>query len=126
MDYYVSPLGDDSNSGLSEKQPWRSIERVNATELLPGDSVWFKADQTFFGNLRLAKVKQNQTDETRVVTIGSYGSGRAMIHAGSGTGFVAKNRGGVHLINLNLIFLKSYCKAVIIKVLSVLLYENAL
>ena len=56
MDYYVSLLGNDSNSGLSEKQPWRSIERVNATQLLPGDSVWFKADQTFFGNLCLTKV----------------------------------------------------------------------
>lgn len=103
MDYYVSLLGDDSNSGLSETQPWRSIERVNVTQLFPGDSVWFKADHTFVGNLRLAKVKQSQTDEARVVTIGSYGSGRATIEAGFGTGFIAKNRGGVHLVNLNFV-----------------------
>ncbi len=103
MDYYVNLLGDDSNSGLSETQPWRSIERVNATQLFPGDSVRFKANQTFVGNLRLAKVKQRQVDETRVVTIGSYGSGRATIDAGSGAGFIAKNRGGVHLVNLNFV-----------------------
>ena len=103
MDYYVSLLGDDSNSGLSETQPWHSIERVNATQLFPGDSVWFKADHTFVGNLCLARVKQSQTDEARVVTIGSYGSGRATIDAGSGPGFSAKNRGGVHLVNLNFV-----------------------
>ncbi len=103
MDYYVSPLGDDSNSGLSETYPWRSIARVNATQLFPGDSVWFKANQTFVGNLRLAKVKQGQTDKVCVVTIGSYGSDRATIDAGSGSGFTAKDRGGVHLVNLNFV-----------------------
>ena len=103
MDYYVSSLGDDSNTGLSEKQPWRSIEQVNATQLFPGDSVRFKANHTFVGNLRLAKVKQSQTDEARVVTIGSYGSGRATINAGFCAGFIAKNRGGVHLVNLNFV-----------------------
>lgn len=104
MDYYVSPLGDDSNNGLSETQPWRSIERVNATELLPGDSVRFKANQTFVGNLRLAKVNtQRQIDEAGVVTIGSYGLGSATIDAGAGAGFIAKNRGGIHLVNLNFV-----------------------
>ena len=103
MDYYVSLFGDDSNSGLSEKQPWRSIKQVNATQLFPGDSVWFKSNQTFVGNLRLAKVKQSQTDKARVVTIGAYGVGRATIDAGSGAGFIAKNRGGIHLVNLNFV-----------------------
>ena len=45
--------------------PWRSIERVNATELLPGDSVWFQANQTFVGNLRLASLA-NVTAKHRV------------------------------------------------------------
>ena len=103
MDYYVSLLGDDSNSGLSEAQPWRSIKRVNATHLFPGDSVWFKADETFVGNLRLAKFSQKPTDEAHVVTIGSYGSGRATIDAGCSSGFVVKNRGGVRLVNLNFV-----------------------
>ena len=103
MDYYVSLLGDDSNSGLSETQPWRSIERVNATELLPSDSVWFQANQTFVGNLHLSDVGQSHSDTQGCITIGSYGEGRATIDAGSGAGFVAKNRGGVHLQNLNFI-----------------------
>ena len=103
MDYYVSLLGDDSNSGLSEVHPWRSIERVNAARLFPGDSVRFKANQTFVGNLCLTKVNQRNKNEVRVVTIGSYGSGRATIDAGCGTGFIARNSGGVHLVNLNFV-----------------------
>ena len=103
MDYYVSLLGDDSYSGLSETQPWRSIERVNATELLPGDSVWFHGNQTFVGNLCFAEVKQHRKDTRDVVTIGSYGGGRATINAGPGAGFVAKNRGSIHLQYLNFI-----------------------
>ena len=103
MDYYVSLLGDDSNTGLSETHPWRSIDRVNAAQLLPGDSVWFRADQTFNGNLCLADAGQSSTHTTSVVTIGSYGSGRATIDAGSGAGFIVKNRGGVHLVNLNFV-----------------------
>ena len=99
MDYYVSLLGDDSNTGSSEIQPWRSIDRVNAAQLLPGDSIWFQANQTFVGNLSLANVKP----APRAVTIGSYGSGRATIDAGTGTGFIAKNTGGVHLVNLNFV-----------------------
>ena len=103
MNYYVSLLGDDLNTGSSETQPWRSIERVNATQLLPGDSVWFRADQTFSGNLCLVSVKQSSRHTPSAVTIGSYGSGRATIDAGSGAGFIAKNRGGVHLVNLNFV-----------------------
>ncbi|MDE0015177.1 MAG: right-handed parallel beta-helix repeat-containing protein [Candidatus Poribacteria bacterium] len=103
MDYYVSLLGDDSNSGSSETQPWRSIDRVNAAQLLPGDSIWFRADQTFSGNLGLADVKQSSKQTRSLVTIGSYGSGRATIDAGYGVGFIGKNRGGVHLVNLNFV-----------------------
>ena len=96
-------LGDDSNTGLSETQPWRSIDRVNAAELSSGDSVWFQANQTFVGNLYLAAVNQSLSNTPCALTIGSYGSGRATIDAGLGAGFVAKNRGGVHLTNLNFV-----------------------
>ena len=96
-------LGDDSNSGSSETQPWRSIDRVNAAQLLPSDSVWFRADQTFSGNLCLTDIRQSSKQTPSVVTIGSYGSGRATINAGAGAGFIAKNRDGVHLVNLNFV-----------------------
>lgn len=103
MDYYVSLFGNDSNTGLSENQPWRSIERVNAAQLLPGDSVRFQANQTFLGNLSLAKVNQSSDLASCAVTISSYGSDRATIDAGTGTGFIAENTGGVYLTNLNFV-----------------------
>ena len=103
MDYYVNVFGNDSNTGSSETEPWRSIERVNAAELLPGDSVWFQANQTFAGNLSLANIWQSSRQASCAVTIGSYGSGRATIDAGTGSGFIAKNTGGVRLFNLNFV-----------------------
>ena len=54
MDYYVSLLGADSNVGTSKMYPWQSIDRVNAAQLLPGDTVLFQANQTFLGNLCFA------------------------------------------------------------------------
>ena len=110
MDYYVNLLGDDSNVGTSETRPWRSIDRVNAAQLSPGDSVWFQTDQTFVGNLHLQSsrhtpcaVTENSGYPPGPVTIGSYGSGSATIDAGSGAGLIAKNRGSVHLLNLNFV-----------------------
>lgn len=101
MDYYISPFGNDSNSGISQKQPWQSIDQVNATRLQPGDSVWFHANQTFKGNLTLSEAGISVSDEP--ITFGSYGEGRATIDAGVGHGFLAKNRGSVRIVNLNFV-----------------------
>ncbi|MCE2401512.1 right-handed parallel beta-helix repeat-containing protein [Candidatus Poribacteria bacterium] len=101
MDYYISPFGDDSNAGISTKQPWQSIERVNVTRLQWGDSVWFHANQTFKGNLTLSESDVHTLDKP--ITFGSYGDGKATINAGTGAGLFAKNRGGVEIINLNFV-----------------------
>ena len=101
MDYYVSLLGDDSNIGTSKASPWRSIERVNAAQLLPGDSIRFHANQTFVGNLCLTG--EGVPLEDKPLTFGSYGSGRARIDAGCGTGFLSTNMGGVYLVGLNFV-----------------------
>ena len=110
MDYYVSLLGDDSNVGTSKASPWQSIERVNAAQLLPGDTVLFQANQTFLGNLCLQSSRHTPCAVTEsnkhtlcAVTISSYGSGRATMDAGNGTGFVVKNMGSVHLRELNFV-----------------------
>ena len=101
MDYYISPFGNDSNSGISQKHPWQNVKRVNATQLLQGDSVWFQANQTFKGNLNLSISDIDITDEN--ITFSSYGDGRATIDAGIGAGFYAKNIGGVRIIDLNFV-----------------------
>ncbi|MDE0637935.1 MAG: right-handed parallel beta-helix repeat-containing protein [Candidatus Poribacteria bacterium] len=101
MDYYISQFGDDSNAGISQKQPWQSIDRVNATRLLPGDSVWFSANQTFKGNLTLSGAGTDVADA--VITFGSYGDGRATIDACAGTGFLAKDCGAVQISDINFV-----------------------
>ncbi len=101
MNYYINLFGNDSNSGKSQKEPWQSINKVNDTQLLYGDSVWFHANQTFKGNLILKDTKTDNIDEQ--ITFGSYGDGRATIDAGTETGFIAKNRGGVRIVNLNFV-----------------------
>lgn len=101
MDYYISQFGDDSNSGISQKQPWQSIDRVNATRLLPGDSVWFSANQIFKGNLTLSGAGTDVADA--VITFGSYRDGRATIDACTGTGFLAKDCGAVQISDINFV-----------------------
>lgn len=101
MDYYISQIGNDSNTGISIHHPWRSIDRVNRTRLNAGDSVWFQAQQTFKGNLTFSGLGVEFSDKP--ITFGSYGEGRATIDAGNGSGFLCSNTHGVHIIDLNFI-----------------------
>ena len=46
--YYVDAQnGDDSNSGTSENEAWRSVEKVNSVTYQPGDRILFKAGCTW-------------------------------------------------------------------------------
>jgi hypothetical protein len=48
--YYVSnSTGNDSNTGLSQGAPLKSIAKVNGLNLLPGDQVLFKCGDTWQG-----------------------------------------------------------------------------
>jgi len=51
--YYVSEQGNDDNSGLSENDSWRSLEKVNGFDFQDGDGVFFKRGDIFRGQLRL-------------------------------------------------------------------------
>ena len=101
MDYYVSLLGDDSNVGTSKASAWQSIERVNAAQLLPGDSVLFQANQVFLGNLYFTDQRTGRVGKS--ITVGSYGFGRATIDARTGAACIVKNMGGIHLRDLNFV-----------------------
>jgi uncharacterized repeat protein (TIGR01451 family) len=45
--YYVSTSGSDSNDGLSTDHPFKTIAKVNALSLQPGDQVLFKCGDTW-------------------------------------------------------------------------------
>lgn len=70
--YYVSSsTGDDSADGTSPSTPWQSLAKVDATGLNPGDSVLFKAGDSWSGQL----VPNGSGDSAAVITFGAYGTG---------------------------------------------------
>ena len=80
-DYFVSATGDDNRSG-SAAEPWRTLAKVNATRLQPGDRVLLEGGRTFVGPLELGSDDRGTPARNIVVT--SYGDGRAVIDGGNG------------------------------------------
>ncbi|MEX0273865.1 MAG: sulfatase-like hydrolase/transferase, partial [Flavobacteriaceae bacterium] len=86
--YYVSSTeGDDTNDGSSPDSPWQTLARLNSATLAPGDHVYFKAGDTFIGQLL---VDHSGTAGNPIV-FGRYGAGSKPILDG------ANEAGGAHL-----------------------------
>jgi Right handed beta helix region len=78
--YYVSSAGSDSNSGMSPAQAWRSVARVDAAHLSPGDGVLFQGGQTFSDQVLMPS---SSGTAAQPIVFGSYGSGVATITQGA-------------------------------------------
>jgi hypothetical protein len=77
--FFVSSVsGDDGVDGLSPQSPWRSLSKVNAAELQPGDKVLFCRSGLWRGTL----VPRNGR-EGAPVTYGAYGEGAKPLLLGS-------------------------------------------
>lgn len=96
--YFISATGEDTNSGLSPDDPWKTIDKVNSLNLQPGDIVLFEGNYEYPGNLYLDANDGNNS--ANPVTISSYGNGRATINAGNGYGIFAYNTSGFLIDNL--------------------------
>ncbi len=96
--YYVSPSGDDGNPGTSPQRAWRTLDKVNALDLNPGDRVLLEAGHDYPGNLLLTV--EDAGTRAHPVVIGSYGPGRATIKAGDGSGVTVQDAAGVVVENL--------------------------
>jgi len=70
--------GNDSQDGLSTQSPWRSLTKVNAAELRPGDKVLFHRGDTWRGTL----IPQSGR-EGKPITCGAYGEGDRPLLLGS-------------------------------------------
>jgi hypothetical protein len=69
--YYVdSSNGNDATSGLSTSEAWKTLSRVNDAALLPGDSVLFRREQVFRG--QLIPISGSGAGD---VVYGAYGTG---------------------------------------------------
>ena len=76
--YVDSEKGDDASAGTAESAAWKSINKVNAAELIPGDQVRFRRGGLWRGQL----VPQSGSNGCPVV-YGAYGTGPKPILQGS-------------------------------------------
>ena len=97
--YYVSPAGDDNNSGLTPNDAWSSLDKVNSMIIKPGDAVLLEGGKSFPGTLKFDSKDANGGAEAPV-TVSSYGTGRATILAGDGHGIDIYNTAGFKINNL--------------------------
>jgi hypothetical protein len=70
--YYVSPTGNDNNSGTSPSSPWQSLSKVDSTNFAPGSQVLFQAGGNWYGQQLAASSSGTPSDP---ITYSSYGSG---------------------------------------------------
>ena len=68
---------DDENQGTAEA-PWRSLEKISAAFLFPGDTVLFKTGDTLYGHF----VLNGSGTEEKPLLITSYGDGEKPILTG--------------------------------------------
>jgi parallel beta-helix repeat protein len=81
--YYVSPSGNDSNSGLSPSLAWRTVDQVNRAQLQPGDGVLFQGGATFSDDLLMPGWGTSVSGTSSApVVFGSYGTGQAYVTQG--------------------------------------------
>lgn len=72
--YYVSAsTGSDANDGRSEHAPWKTIAKVNAAALLPGDSLLFRRGDVWKDGV-LLYFTESGTAESPIV-VAAYGEG---------------------------------------------------
>ncbi len=70
-EYFLdSAGGDDANDGKSPETAWRSLERLDASALEPGDVVRFRRDRVWRGTLR-----PKSGSEGKPVVYSDYGDG---------------------------------------------------
>ncbi|MGC8642163.1 MAG: hypothetical protein ACP5XB_20050, partial [Isosphaeraceae bacterium] len=83
--YVSSSTGHDKADGTSEAAAWKELDRVNAAELRPGDTVLFRRGDTWRGQLR-----PRSGSAGKPVTYGAYGNGARPLLLGS----VSRDRPG--------------------------------
>lgn len=71
--YYISPNGNDSNSGTSKDYPWKTLKKVNSVGFSAGSTVFFERGGLWRGSLNIRPS----------VTYSAYGEGEKPTFYGS-------------------------------------------
>lgn len=77
--YVDSVSGNDANDGRAESTAWKTLDKVNATDLRAGDTVLFKKGCTFPGGLELTE----SGSAGDPITFEAYGAGTDPVFLGS-------------------------------------------
>ena len=82
--YFVSSSsGDDSASGLSVQEAWKSLDKVNEMTFQPGDRILLKSGDVWYGQLFL----KGSGSEGNPISLSSYGGdARPVINIGAAEG----------------------------------------
>ena len=97
--YYLAEQGDDANEGTSSGKAWKTIDRINKTQLCPGDTVLLEGGKSFAGNLFITA----SGNAKAFISISSYGKGTASIRAGDSYAIRLLNCQYIKVSNLNLL-----------------------
>ncbi|MFD1628760.1 sialate O-acetylesterase [Pseudopedobacter beijingensis] len=90
--YYVdADNGLDSNDGLSENTPWKSLSKVNGIKFLPGTKILFKSGGIWVGQLK----PKGSGSASMPIIIDKYGTGAKPLIDGNGL----EGEGVVYLYN---------------------------
>ncbi len=81
--YYVDPDGSDAAAGTSPEAAWKTVARVNNSNLQPGDRVLFEGGGVWRETL---EPRASGTAEAPI-TFSSYGEGRPMLDGQGAPGF---------------------------------------
>lgn len=71
--YYVSPSGNDANSGTNASAPWQTLSKVNSATYTAGDSILFIRGGQWYGSIIVSRNN---------LYYGAYGSGAAPVITG--------------------------------------------
>jgi hypothetical protein len=93
--YYVSAVGNDSNSGTSSLTPWKSLTKVNSKVLAPGDTVSFRKGDTWTGGI----VTAQSGTSSAPITLKSYGSGNPPTITGGKSGNCIRINGSYTIVD---------------------------
>ena len=93
--FYLSSIGNDSNNG-TENNPWKSLSKLSSKQLSPGDSIFFKKGESFYGHF----VVNGSGSADKPIVFTSYGSGNQPIISGSvGVGGGGDYQEAIYILN---------------------------
>jgi hypothetical protein len=76
--YYIDATsGKDEYNGRATDQAWKTLDKINARQLIPGDTVLLKGGESFSGSI---KSHLTHDDAITPIIFNTYGTGKATIN----------------------------------------------